>query len=797
MKVPLSWLADYVDIDISPHELAERMTLAGVEAEEVTVTGDSWDGVVVGLVESVDPHPNADRLRLATVETGEGSETVVCGAPNVAAGQKIAFARVGAELIDGHTGGRMELKPAKIRGVESRGMVCSERELGLSDEHEGILVLPEDAPLGTPLGEYLGETVIDFSPTPNRPDCLSMLGIAREAAALTGKSIREPVLEYAEGGEAAESRSSVQVLDPDLCPRYIAGVVMGVTIEASPAWMQRRLEAAGMRPINNIVDVTNYVMLEFGQPLHAFDYDLLGGNRIVVRRAREGERLTSIDGQSRALEPEMLAIADASVPVAVAGVMGGVDSEVRESTTTILLESACFSSASIRKTSRALGMRTEASLRFEKGLTGDLPMYAAMRAMALIVETAGGSACRGLIDAYPGKAERAPVRLTTARAKKVLGADVSAAEMAQVLGSLGFSAAAEEAAVLATPPYWRSDIEIEDDLIEEVARIKGYDWVPESSSGGDLPAYEPQPMLEMKEALRDALIAAGLQEVINYPLTDPSTRAKTGIDGAEPLRVLYPLSSELVELRQSLRGGLLHTLAANQRQAEGGVLLFEMARAYAPQAEGLPEEREVLAAVLSGPRQEPSWGADVADLDFFDVKGLADALLSALGAQGAYAPSQDPMLHPGRTAEVSVGGTVVGVMGELHPAARKAFDLFQRPAAYVEIDLQKLLASVPEQTRAYAPIHRFPGVHRDMALIVDESVSAGQIESIIAATPLVARVVLFDVYSGDQVPPGKKSLAYRLVYQSPGRTLTNEEAQKAQDRLLQRLSRETGSVLRG
>ena len=592
--MPLSWLADYVDIDISPHELAERMTLAGVEAEEVTVTGDSWDGVVVGLVESVDPHPNADRLRLATVETGEGNETVVCGAPNVAAGQKIAFARVGAELIDGHTGGRMELKPAKIRGVESRGMVCSERELGLSDEHEGILVLPGDAPLGTPLGEYLGETVIDFSPTPNRPDCLSMLGIAREAAALMGKSIREPVLEYPEGGEAAESRSSVQVLDPDLCPRYIAGVVTGVTIEASPAWMQRRLEAAGMRPINNIVDVTNYVMLEYGQPLHAFDYDLLGGNRIVVRRgpgggaphqhrrpvqgagardARHRGRLGPRRGGGGHGRGRQRGAGEHHHYSAGIGVLQQrVHPKDVES-----LGHADGGLASVREGAD----RRPADVRGDEGHgphRGDR----------------GGSACRGLIDAYPGKAERAPVRLTTARAKKVLGADVSAAEMAQVLGSLGFSAAAEEAAVLATPPYWRSDIEIEDDLIEEVARIKGYDWVPESSSGGDLPAYEPQPMLEMKEALRDVLIAAGLQEVINYPLTDPSTRAKTGIDGTEPLRVLYPLSSELVELRQSLRGGLLHTLAANQRQAEGGVQVSRWRGRLYRRPRGFPRSRRCL-----------------------------------------------------------------------------------------------------------------------------------------------------------------------------------------------------------
>ena len=428
MKAPLSWLRDYVDIDAAPAELAHSLTLAGIEAEGFEVVGEHWDGVAVGLVTAVEPHPNADRLRLATVDTGDGTAQVVCGAPNVAAGQKIAFAREGATLIDAHTGRISKLKAAKIRGVESRGMVCSERELGLSEEHEGILVLDDDAPLGRPLADYLGDVIFDFAITPNRPDLLSILGLAREAAAQTGRAAREPDLDYTEGGPAAASKTSVEILDPDLCPRYIGGVVTGITIGPSPRWLRERLAAYGSRSINNVVDVTNFVMLEMGQPLHAFDYDRLAENRIVVRRARPDEWITTIDGQPRELDADMLVIADAEQPVALAGVMGGEDSEVTGATVNLLLESANFNPANIRRTSQKTGLRSEASIRFDKGLSPELPLHAARRALKLIAEVAGGVVAEGLVDAYPGERPRPTVRLTEARTALVLGAETPASE---------------------------------------------------------------------------------------------------------------------------------------------------------------------------------------------------------------------------------------------------------------------------------------------------------------------------------------------------------------------------------
>ena len=796
MKVPLSWLKDYVDVDLDPKVLAHRVTLAGVEADGVTVIGEGWGNVFVGLVEEIKPHPNADRLRLATVSTGTDRETVVCGAPNVAVGQKIAFAKAGANLMDAHTGKYEILKTAKIRGVESRGMVCSERELGLSTEHEGILVLPEDAPLGAPFAQYFGDAIITFAPTANRPDCLSMLGIAHEVAAITGKTVRVPSLDYLEAGEPIASKTTVEIADPDLCPRYIAGVVTGVRVAPSPRWMQDRLKASGMRPINNVVDITNYVMLEFGQPLHAFDYDKLEGHRIIVRKARDGETMPFIDGQERKLAVGMLAIADARRPAALAGVMGGGHTEVSDSTTAVLLESACFNNTTIRKTSRELALRSEASSRFEKGLSPELPLHAARRAMQLLVQLTGGSACKGLVDVYPGRRAKPPVVVTTERTLKVLGVQVTTQEIAQVLAPLGMQSKEQAPGVLAvTPPYWRMDINIEEDLIEELARIKGYEWVPMTATIGELPGFEPQPMFSLKERVRDIFAAAGMDEIITYPLTNADTQRKSHATGPAPLRAMHPISADLEEMRLTLRGSILRTLGSNQRLQEGGVRLFEVGKVYIPREEDLPEEREFVAAAWSGPRPG-GLGQPAGEFDFFDAKGVLEEMFATLGLEASYVPSADPLLHPGKTAQVVVGGGSVGLVGEVHPKTIAAFDLLPRPVAFVEIYLGRLLPLLRDRAHMYKSISKFPTVIRDISLVLDAAVPAEQVATIIQSTPLVQKADLFDVYIGDKVPAGKKSLAYRIVYQATNRTLTSDEAQKAQDRLLERLKRELNATLR-
>ncbi len=521
MKVPLKWLREYVDITLPPAELAEKLTMAGIEAKGTQVTGGKWENIVVGQIIAINPHPNADRLRLPTVDLGTEQQTVVCGAPNLSVGDKIAFAYVGAELIDGHSGQLIRLKPAKIRGVESSGMVCSEKELGISDSHEGIMVLPPDAPVGTPLADYLGDVIFDLDVTPNRPDCLCVIGIAQEVAALTGQSLHPPEVSYEEAEPPTDQQIAIEITDPDLCSRYCASLITGIKIAESPQWMQQRLLACGMRPINNIVDVTNYVMLELGQPLHAFDHEKIKSKRIIVRRAAEGEITVSLDGVERTLSPDMLVIADAERAVAIAGVMGGANSEVTDDTTAILLEAANFNPTSIHYTSHQLSLLSEASMRFERGIRAELTVPALKRATQLMMQLAGGKAAKGIADVYPDKREPKPILLSTDKAKKLLGVEFSLDQIVNTLTSLGFTCqpADSPSEVRVTAPYWRSDIQQAVDLIEEVARIIGYDKIPMTMLSEPLPRQNPAPILGLKQKIRDSLVGYGFQEIITYSLT--------------------------------------------------------------------------------------------------------------------------------------------------------------------------------------------------------------------------------------------------------------------------------------
>ncbi len=799
MRVSLRWLADYVDVALPAKELARRLTMAGLEVESIERTGGDWEGISVGLVTSVDPHPNADRLRLTTVDLGDGERmTVVCGAPNVATGQKIAFARVGARLIDGHTGEPTVLQAARIRGVESAGMVCSEKELGISDEHTGILVLDDDAPVGTPLEEYMGDTILDVGVTPNRPDCLSMVGIAREVAALTGGEAREPDYGYPEEGEGIKGRVKVEIADPDLCSRYVATLIEGIRIGPSPGWMQERLIAAGMRPINNIVDVTNYVMLELGQPLHAFDFSRLSGGRVIVRRARPGERLTTLDGVDQALTSDMLLITDPDGAVALAGVMGGANSEVEDNTTTILLEAANFNAPSIRRTSIRLKARSEASSRFEKGLSPELAIVAARRATKLMLELAGGKAAAGVVDVYPRKAKRVRIDVPRERLRKVLGIDLPTSQVRKVLSGLGFACRwlSPDRYVVGVP-YWRTDVHIADDVAEEVARIFGYDQLPTTNLRGEVPSTISQPLRELRERARDLLAAAGMQEVITYPLTTHEALRQVvpseTLARKSPLRVANPMSAEQEYLRTTLRASLLQSLAANLRYEEGEVALFEAARVYLPAGDDLPQEQEHATAVVGGHRED-RWGHPTAEaIDFYDAKGYLEELLRGLGVEATFVEGEAfGMSH---SAEVQVEGRTVGVLGQVHPRVAAGFDI-ESDAYLFEVVLDELLPFLGGHRR-YEAVSRFPPVEQDIALVVEEGVSAGRIQAIIEQAPLVRQARLFDVYAGEQVGAGKKSLAFSISYQSPDHTLTDEEVARAQTGIVERLKREVGAALRG
>jgi phenylalanyl-tRNA synthetase beta chain len=709
----------------------------------------------------------------------------------------VVFAYVGAKLIDGHTGEPLTLKPAKIRGVVSEGMVCSEKELGISDSHEGIMVLPADAPVGTPLVDYMGDVILDLDITPNRPDCLSVIGIAHEIAALMGQEVRLPADDYAESTTTIDSQVAVEIDAPDLCPRYSASLVKGIKIGASPPWMQQRLIAAGMRPINNIVDITNYVMLEYGEPLHAFDYNQIGGQKIIVRRAKKGEVMVTLDGNKRDLKSNMLVIADTERAVALAGVMGGYDSEVTEDTKDIFLEAASFNPACIYETGHSLGLPSEARLRFERGISAGVTIPALKRATQLLVEFGGGQAAKGFIDNYPGRKKAAYVRLRGSESKRLLGVDFSIKQMKDTLESLGFKvkAGAANAELLAAAPYWRSDIALEEDLIEEVARIIGYDEIPITMLNQSLPPQDPSPMLKLKPNMSRVLADYGFQEVITFSMMGGDALKKLLSQPWPLVRLDNPMTAEQEYMRPTLRANLLTALKSNLRHEENGVRLFELGRVYHQRKDDLPNEPEILCGVLTGPRFEPSWRGGNETLDFYDAKGVVEGLFGQLGLEFGFESGSDESLHPFKQAAVVVEEKRLGVVGELHPKVADAFEL-PVDVYLFEVDLTALLPFTMGH-KMFQPISRFPAVVRDMALVLDAGVTNAQVQKIMRGFPLVTEVSLFDLYSGEQLPAGKKSLAYRITYQSPQHTLTDDEVNKIQQQILDKLAKELGASLRG
>jgi phenylalanyl-tRNA synthetase beta chain len=803
MKLLLSWLREFVDVDLPPAELKRRLLDATAEVESFEVIGGGWDPerIRVAEVVAVEPHPNADRLRLATVETGSGRQQVVCGAPNLAVGQKVAFATEGASLIDGHTGKPSVLKLRPIRGVESAGMVLSERELGLSDDHEGILVLDPATPVGQPLVDAIGDVVFDITTWANRADLLSVLGLAREVAALTGSVLREPDRTHGESGTSVDSLVSVDIEAPDLCRRFTASVIEDVKVGPSPAWMQERLLRHGMRPINNIVDITNYVMLELGQPMHAFDYAKVRGQRIVARRARPGERMATLDGVDRELDPEMVVICDAEGPVAVAGVMGGADSEVSDETTSILLEVANFRPGSIRRTSALLKLRSEASLRFEKGIGPEMAMYAQHRALHLFEQLTGGRVASGIVDVFPGKEAQRTIILSEAQIERVLGIRIPPDEVRRILTDLGFLCHhLPPGRYSVQPPFWRPDIDIAEDLIEELSRIYGYDRLPATMLRGGLPAPEPRPVEDLRERVRDLAVGLGIQEVITYSLTERQALdrvvAPDDVRRASPLAVMNPVAARHTFLRTSLRSSLLETYAANRYHQDGSLRLFEIGVEYLPVEADLPHERPVICALLGGAR-ETRWGRPSDErIDFYDAKGAVEALFAALGVAGTFSPAEEYALLPGHTAAISVGSERVGVVAQVHPETAAAFDIAE-PVFLVELWFEDLARVIPERP-SYTPPPRFPAARRDIALLVDAGVPAAKILDLVRAHrsgDVRVGAAVFDDYRGAGLPEGKKSLALQLTYQAE-RTLTDEDVAKVEGALLARLGREFGAVRR-
>ncbi|MBO8142192.1 MAG: phenylalanine--tRNA ligase subunit beta [Firmicutes bacterium] len=795
MRVSYNWLLDYVDIPWGAEELAERLTMSGTKVESLERLAPDLPGIVVGEVQAMDRHPNADHLLVCQVNVGVGMRRIVTGATNLAPGDRVPVALPGSRL----PGGR-QIEAAEFRGVVSEGMLCSEAELGVGDDADGIWVLPPDAVLGRSVTDALGldDTVLHLEVYPNRPDCLSVIGIAREIAALTGGTLRLPEVRLEETGEPAARAVVVQNEDTGLCPRYTARVLRGVEIGPSPAWLVQRLRVAGMRPINNVVDVTNFVMWESGQPLHAFDYDRLEGGRIVVRRARPGERLMTLDGEERRLDPEMLVIADAARPVALAGVMGGGDSEVRDATKTVLLESAAFDPISVRRTARRLGMRTEASHRFEKGLDPNGVAWASARAAQLMRELAGGELLAGAVDVYPRPVAPRRVSCRPERVRRLLGADVEDRQIAAYWRALGFEVEEGDDRFSVTVPTFRPDIRQEADLVEEVARLFGYDRLPESVPGGLAGVGgRPRP-LRLVDKVRDVLVAGGLYECVTYSFIHPATADRLRWPKDDPRRqaitLRNPLSEEQSVMRTSLWGGLLETAARNRARQVRSVHLFEIGAVYHPRedGDGLPHEPRKAGILMMGPLPERGWARKAERATFYHLKGLVERILESLGLAGEFAPASDPSLHPGRQAVLSVAGRPAGILGEAHPHVSAAYDLEGERIYLAELDMTALAGAVPNEIR-HRPLPRYPAVERDLALVVPRTLPAAAVTSAIrrAGGPLLEDVVLFDVYEGPQVEPDHRSLAYSLTLRAPDRTLTDAEA----NRVVQAIEEALGAAL--
>jgi phenylalanyl-tRNA synthetase beta chain len=801
MKVPLGWLAEWIDLPASVDALVERLTAAGLEVEDVLRTGPDLSGVTVGLVRERRAHPDADRLSVCSVDVGGGEPLeIVCGAPNVVAGQKVAVATVGTELPGG-----LRIKKSKIRGVVSNGMICSATELGLGEESSGILVLEASAPVGAPLTSVIpaGETVLDVEITPNRGDWVSMLGMAREVRASFGGALRMPETAPPERGASAAEAVSIAVEDRAGCARYAGRVVRNVRVGPSPEWLARRIEAAGFRSVNNVVDVTNLVMLELGQPLHAFDLAKLRGRRVRVRAAEGGEKLRTLDAHLRELERSDLVIADGEGAIAVAGVMGGADSEVTAATREILLESAYFDPARVRRTAKRLGLASDASYRFERGVDPDGQARAADRAARLVAEVAGGEVARGVVEALGDPVPPAdPIPLAPARVNRLLGTSLGADEVKALLGRVEVEALPLDGdTLLCRPPRFRPDLRIAADLVEEVARIHGYDRIPSTLPGGALAGVTLPPRRETREGVRSALVAAGFTEVMTFPFVGAGDADTLRLPAGDPrrnaVRLVNPIQSDKPWLRTQLVASVLRTARANRARQVGEIRAFELARVFRAQAKGaLPDEPMEAVAILARGEEKSLW-CEPRPPVFFEAKGAAERLLGELGVRASFRGGDvEPFLHPGAAGEFRLGKSRVLAVGELHPECAREFEL-EGPVALLVADVDALDRAGRAAPR-YREVSRFPAVQRDLAVLLRRDVAAGEVADAVreAGGESLMSVRVFDRFAGKGVPEGKMSVAYRLVFQRTDRTLTEPEVSEAMERVLAMLARRFDAELR-
>lgn len=809
MKVSLKWLSDYVDVPSNIKEFCDRLDLTGTGVEGVETLGATFDGVVVGYVETCEEHPDSDHMHVVTVDVGgEEPIQIVCGAPNIAQGIKVPVATVGAVLP-----GDFKIKKSKLRGVASCGMCCSKRELGLGTDHEGIWVLPEDAVVGTPIAEYLGltDTVIDLEITPNRPDCLSMVGFAREVGAMYGLDWREPAAQLEEADESIEGQVSVTIDDAERCPRYTARLIKGVKVGPSPDWLVERLTAIGQRSINNIVDVTNYVLFELGQPLHTFDFDTLdledGAAHIIVRAAQDGEKLVTLDETERELTSDMTVIATPKRAVALAGVMGGLDSEVTDATVNVLLETAAFSPAHTSRTSRNLGLISESSLRYERRVDDMNVDERADYAAALIAEVSGGTVCSGIVDEWPaGTPEERVLAFRIERFQKMMGEAIPVEFVTDCLDRLGCIVTDEGEGVLrVVAPTFRPDLEREIDLYEEVLRLYGMDRISSTlpAGRGRLGVRTPQQLVDAK--LHATLSACGMNETMTYSFAaaDDVEKLRMNEEGlGEAAELINPMNAEQSCMRRTIVPGLLRSVAYNQSRGVSNIQLYEIGTVFSScEGAAQPKERRRLAGVLAGSMGPVAWNNAPAAFDFFDGKGVLESIARELALPKvrfkALSAEEAPHLQPGRAAQMLSGGDVVGWVGEIHPLAADAFEA-AAPVVAFELDMA-VLERAARPARDYVDVPQFPAVARDAAFVVDESVTNEKLMQCMtsAGGKLLEGVQLFDVYRDEErIGAGKKSMAYSLTYRAADRTLTSEEVDKAHDRLVKKVSNATGAEQR-
>ena len=804
MRVSFNWLKEYVDVPVTPEELAEKMTMSGVAVENIEYPGKGIEKIVTARIEKILPHPNADKLVICQINVGSETLQVVTGAPNVREGQIIILALVGATLPG------IKITKAKLRGVESFGMLCSAKELGLdprnfpADQQEGILEFPSETPIGLDAKEFLGldDVILELELTPNRSDCLSMVGVAREVAAVLETELKLPEIKVDEIDEKIEGQVRITIENPDLCGRYVGRLVRDVQIEPSPQWMQKKLRAAGVKPISNIVDVTNYILMELGQPLHAFDYDKLTDHAIIVRTAQQGEKMYSLDNVERELNSEMLVIADPAGPVAIAGVMGGLDTEITDGTTSVLIESASFNQASIHRTSKNLALRSEASNRFEKGIDINSSLLAADRACQLIDEMGAGRIVKGVVDNFPAPKANPVIRLRPERVSLIMGIDVPRPEIKSIMERLGFNVTDAGNDMMVEVPTRRGDISVEIDLIEEVARLYGFNNIPTTLPEGAASEGRKTTVQALTDQVIDVMVSCGLYEIVTLSFMNPRVFDLLNLPPEHRLRtavtVQNPLSEEQRVLRTTLLPGVLDIMSRNTSRKNKDLAFCEVGRLFKPIAgEKLPKETLALSVGVMG-KTTGSWSSKPQDMDFYYLKGILETLFDALNISnyGLIPEKGHPSFHPGRTARIELEGRTIGILGEAHPSVIENYRLPER-VYMLQLNLEQTMQA-SGGFKTCSPLPKYPAVERDLAVVVNRDVLAADIVKVIndQGGNLLERVGLFDVYQGQQIKEGYKSLAFSLRFQAIDRTLTDEEVNGLFENIQQALEKDFQAELR-